>query len=149
MINCVFVSETWNPTIHGKNVRVWTTIVHDTSWIGCLIIECIVRKAIRYLEWQISVVSFELTEHASHVMRSLQWRLNERDGVSNYQRPDCLRKRLSTRRSKGGPVNSPHKGPATPKIVPFDDVIMDDPLIYGYRNLQLLCYSGCKLGFCL
>ena len=66
----------------------------------------------------------------------LQWRHNERNGVSNHRR---LVQRLFRRRSKKtsklrvtclcegnppGPVDSPHKGPATWKLFPFDDVIM-------------------------
>ena len=69
----------------------------------------------------------------------LQWRHNGRDGVSNRQPRDCLLKRLFRCRSKKtsklrvtglcegnspGPVNSPHKGPVTRKMFPFDDVIM-------------------------
>ena len=61
----------------------------------------------------------------------LQWRHNERDGVSNHQRHDCLLKRLFRREPKKtskfrgtglcegnspGPVNSPHKGPWMRKI---------------------------------
>ena len=61
------------------------------------------------------------------------------DGVSNHQPHGCLRNRLFRRRSKKtsklrvtglcvvnspGPVNSPHKGPVTRKMFPFDDVIM-------------------------
>ena len=66
-------------------------------------------------------------------MKSLQWPRNERDGVSNHQRLDCLLSRLFRRRSKktsklrvtGLSVgNSPHKGPVTRKMFPFDDVIM-------------------------
>ena len=33
----------------------------------------------------------------------------------------------------GGPVNSPHKGPVTRKMFPFDDVIMDNQV--GNKNL--------------
>ena len=70
---------------------------------------------------------------------TLQWRHNDRDGVSNHQPHDCLFKRLFRRRSKKtsklrviglcagnspGPANSPHKGPVTRKMFPFDDVIM-------------------------
>ena len=72
---------------------------------------------------------------------TLQWRHNdnEGDGVSNHQPHDCLLKRLIKRRSKkhhssaslafvGGIhrwlVNSPHKGPVTRKMFPFDDVIL-------------------------
>ena len=71
--------------------------------------------------------------------RELQWRHNERDGVSNRQPHDCLVKRLFRRRSKiyqssaalafviwihRWPVNSPHKRPVTGKMFPFDNVIM-------------------------
>ena len=73
---------------------------------------------------------------------SLQWCHNGRDGVSNHQLLDCLLKRLSRRRSKKHqssaslalvrgihrwPVNSPHKGPVTQKMFPFDDVIISAP----------------------
>ena len=71
--------------------------------------------------------------------QSLQWRLNDHDSVSNHRPHDCLLNRLFRRRSKKtsklrvtglcvgnspGPVNSPHKGPVTRKMFPFDDVIM-------------------------
>ena len=71
--------------------------------------------------------------------KSLKWRLNERDDVSNHQPHDCMLKLLFRRRSKktsrsaslafvGGihrwPVNSALKGPGTRKMFPFDDVIM-------------------------
>ena len=70
---------------------------------------------------------------------SLHWRHNDHDGVSNHQPHGCLLNRLFRRRSKKtsklrvtglcvgnspGPVNSPHKGPVTRKLFPFDDVIM-------------------------
>ena len=35
-----------------------------------------------------------------------------------------------------GPVNSPHKGPVTRKMFPFDDVIM----CYEYHQLLMLCF---------
>ena len=69
---------------------------------------------------------------------SSQWRHNERDGVSNHRRVDCLPSRLFKHRSQKTsklrvtdlcegihrwPVILPHKGPATRKF-PFDDVIM-------------------------
>ena len=59
---------------------------------------------------------------------TLQWRHNERNGVSNHQPHDCILKRLFRRRSKKTsklrvtglcegnsrwPVKSPHKGPVT------------------------------------
>ena len=69
----------------------------------------------------------------------LHWRHNDHDGVSNHQPHHCLLNRLFRRRSRKtpklrvtglcvgnspGPVNSPHKGPVTRKMFPFDDVIM-------------------------
>ena len=69
----------------------------------------------------------------------LHWRHNDHDSVSNSQPRGCLLNRLFRRRSKKtsklrvtglcagnspGPVNSPHKGPVTRKMFPFDDVIM-------------------------
>ena len=70
---------------------------------------------------------------------TLQWRHNDHDSVSNHQPHGRLFNRLFRRRSKKtsklrvtglcvgnspGPVNSPHKGPVTRKMLPFDDVIM-------------------------
>ena len=75
---------------------------------------------------------------SSHGVDSLQWRHNERDGVSNHQPHDCLLNRLFRRRSKKTsnsaslayvrgihrwPVNSPPKGPVTRKMFSYDDVI--------------------------
>ena len=69
----------------------------------------------------------------------LRWRHNDHDGGSNHQPHGCLLNRLFRRKSKRtsklrvsglcvgnspGPVNSPHKGPVTRKMFPFDDVIM-------------------------
>ena len=74
-----------------------------------------------------------------NVCYALRWRHNERDGVSKYQPNDWLLKPLFGRISKKtsklcvtglcvgnspGPVNSPHKGPVTRKMFPFNDVIM-------------------------
>ena len=71
---------------------------------------------------------------------TFEWRHNELDGVSNHQAHDCLRNRLSRRRSEKTSklrvtglcaenlpvtgVNSTHRGPVTRKMFPFDDVIM-------------------------
>ena len=71
---------------------------------------------------------------------TLQWHHNELECVSNHQRMDCLLNCLFMRRSKKTPKlrvtglcegNSPHKGPVTRKMFPFDDVIM------GYLKLML------------
>ena len=72
-------------------------------------------------------------------MLPLRWRHNDYDSVSNHQPHGCLLNRLFGHRSKKtsklrvtglcagnspGPVNSPHKGPVTRKMFPFDYVIM-------------------------
>ena len=92
------------------------------------IIECIV---VATLAWKEAIYTY---------LTPLQWRHDMRDGVSNHQPHDCLLMRFFRRRSKKTSkfrvtdlcagihhrwaVNSPHKGPVTPKMVPFDDVIM-------------------------
>ena len=67
-----------------------------------------------------------------------KWCHNERDGVPNHRRLDCLRMRLFRLRSKKTsklrvtglcgihrwPVNSPHKGSVTRKMFPFDDIFV-------------------------
>ena len=87
----------------------------------------------------------------------LHWRHNDHDGVSNHQPHGCLLNRLFRRRSKKasklrvtglcvgnspGPVNSPHKGPVTRKMFPFDDVIMqvedEDPFYPSLLKSWLL-----------
>ena len=78
--------------------------------------------------------------HESHgLVMSSEWRHNERHGVSNHRRLDCLLNRLFRCRSKKHQssaslafvrgslqwsVNFPHKGPVTRKMFQFDDVIM-------------------------
>ena len=72
-------------------------------------------------------------------MNTLQWRHNERDGVSNHQSHDCLRNRLFRRRSKNtsklrdtglcegnSPVTGefPAQRASNREIFPFDYVIM-------------------------
>ena len=82
-------------------------------------------------------------------------------GVSNHQPRDCLLKRLFRRRSRKtsklrvtglcaenspGPVNSPHKGPVTWKMFPFDDwsgrVIRSPPLECVADGLGCLIKAG-------
>ena len=86
---------------------------------------------------------------------ALHWRQNDHDGVSNHQPHGCLLNRLFRRRSKKtsklrvtglcvgnspGPVNSPHKGPVTRKMFPFDDVIMRGLVALT----RYLCYEFCR-----
>ena len=87
--------------------------------------------------------------------KSLQWRHNDHDGVSNHQPRGCLLKRLYMRWSKKtsklrvtglcegnspGPVNSPHKGPVTRKMLPFDAVIIILALIISLCLTTYRCH---------
>ena len=69
-------------------------------------------------------------------------------GVSNHQPQDCLLNRLFRCRSKKTSkfrvtelgwgihqwqVNSPHKGPVMQKMFPFDDVIMNQWVLYEHK----------------
>ena len=86
--------------------------------------------------WQLFLSRVTLVSNISFVnVKSIQWRHSERDGVSNHQPHDCLlnclfRQRWKKHQSSASlafvqwPVNSPHKGPETRKMFPFDDVIM-------------------------
>ena len=80
----------------------------------------------------------------SFIGSTLQWRHNERDGVSNHQPHDCLLNRFwaaDQRKHQSSAsladvwgihrrqMNSPHKGPVTLKMFPFDDVIMNTFMI--------------------
>ena len=88
-----------------------------------------------FYEW---VAHHLFTSDCGYII-TLWWRHNDHDSVSNHQPHECLLNRLFRRRSKKtsklrvtglcvgnspGPVNSPHKGPVTRKMFPFDDVIM-------------------------
>ena len=83
---------------------------------------------------------YPISKHNLNDEPLLQWCHNERDGVSNHQPHHCLLNRLFGLRSKktsklrdtglcaaNSPVSSPHKGPETRKMFPFDDVIMMSP----------------------
>ena len=95
---------------------------------------------------------------------SLQWRHNERDGISNHHPQPFIqgadqRKHQSSmslafvRGIHRWPVNSPHKGPVTRKMFPFDDIIMiiiqipREPQWWLYDNSPVIqvmawCRSG-------
>ena len=111
------------------------------------------RKCISNVVWKIAAILSRLDVlkrylfyncfwrvwRAKVIGSPLQWRHNEHDCVSNHQPCDCLLNRIFKRRSKKtsklgvttfvrgihrSPVNSPHKGPVTRKMFPFDDVII-------------------------
>ena len=90
-------------------------------------------------EWSNAIVTHQMSKFCVRSSTTLQWRHNDHDCVSNHQPRGCLLNRIFRRGSKKtsklrvtglcvgnspGPVNSPHKGPVTRKMFPFDDVIM-------------------------
>ena len=91
---------------------------------------------------------------------TLRWRHNDHDGVSNHQPHGCLLNRLVKRRSKKtsklrvtglcvgnspGPVNSPHNGPVTRKMFPFDDVIINYFLLWPINGRPDQCTNCYKV----
>ena len=114
-----------------------------------LVIHRIKRKPHLSLAWNWHFVAF-------WILTTLQWRHNEGDGAPNHRYLHCLFKRLfrhGTDQRKNQsfaslafvweihrwPVNSPHKGPVTRKMFPFDDVIMS---CMPWTRLKLIsdCY---------
>ena len=100
------------------------------------------------------IVQSNIVWHVISILFPLRWRHDDHDGVSNHQPSDCLLNRLFRRRSKKtskirvtglcvgnspGPVNSPHKGPVTRKMFPFDDVIMS---MDGRKGRSVICPNG-------
>ena len=115
----------------------------DKSWCVSLYLISNLKRSVwlPFCEASWKVLSF----HPRHIqvlsiiLTTLRWRHNDHAGVSNHRPHGCLLNRLFRRRSKKtsklrvtglcvgnspGPVNSPHKGPVTRNMFPFDDVIM-------------------------
>ena len=124
--------------------------------------ECTFLERWFYLEKVISSVHQSI-QACTHTI-IWRWRHNDHDGVSNHQPHDCLLNHLSRHRWKKHqssaslafvrgihrwPVNSPHKGPVTRKMGPFDDVIMIEALSLETRKCRsdhfvvTACTAGC------
>ena len=80
---------------------------------------------------------FDWIQDASY---TLQWRHNERDGVSNHRHLDCLLNRLFRGESTGD------KGPVTWTMFPFDDVVMN--ALCCNRNVHACVYFCHKMAHC-
>ena len=119
--------------INNQRVKLWHVGVHSTRHY--LVQRFSLPQIYLLIRWMATIVSSPL----DLLPVSLPWRHNGPDSVSNHQPHDCLLNRLFRRRWKKtsklrvtglcvgnspGPVNSPHKGPVTRKMLPFDDVIM-------------------------
>ena len=102
------------------------------------------------LRWQQQNVNQTSNSQQTWSSLALHWRHNDHGGVSNHQPRGCLLNRLFRHRWKKtsklrvtgfcagnspGPVNSPHKGPVTRKMFPFDDVITAR---YGVSIMKIL-----------
>ena len=140
---CLLVTTAWDKSQWNCNENTNKNLSRICIWKCCL-------QAWRHHDMQTQICT-------------LQWRHNDHDGVSNHQPHGCLLNRLFRCRSKKtsklcitglyagnspGPVNSPHKGPVTRKMFPFDDVIMiTDPLLINLEGwiYRLLVDSLYKL----
>ena len=84
-------------------------------------------------------IRFKFRRTKGYHINTSQWRYNGRDGVSNLQPHNCLLNRYwgadqikdqssaslaFVRGIHRWPLSSPHKGPVTRKMFPFDDVKM-------------------------
>ena len=117
------IQETWFHVIAFIKLRAYMSGIYIHSFSD--VYQCFTYGWIPYLS-------------VCHRLLPLEWRHNERDGISNHQPHDCLLNRLfgsdqrkyqssaslaCVRGIHRWPVNCPHKGPVTRKMFPFDDVI--------------------------
>ena len=102
-----------------------------------------------------NIHKYNLDRNTKYVS-TLHWRHSEYDDISNHQPHGCLLNRVFRRRSKKTPklratdlcarnspgsMNSPHKGPVTRKMFPFDDVIMIQCILKCRLKVRSLCSS--------
>ena len=135
------------PQKSSQKISIARALRRDT---GCILwIQILVYIILLPLQWCMQyrvILEFVITapDGISHVtidtyvqlhlaMRSLQWRQNERDGVSNHQPHDCLLNREKTSKlrvtglcERNSPVTSefPALRASNAKKVSIDDVIM-------------------------
>ena len=166
-VECYF-NHSWSITVGSANIDTlteWSTesnfkpnLAHESHHIVIQISRDFVSKFLIYNKNQVhrrlyvSSMSYQLAKSLCFV--SLQWRHNERDGVSNHRRLDCLLSRLFRHRlketsnlpvtglCKGWPMDSPHKGPLTRKIFSFDGVIMSQNITITFGFSQCITRQG-------
>ena len=122
---CPAVNSSWN-------IFSVTYIIHVHEYIGVYSIFYIKYMLYMYLLWTIWMF---VGNHATvPVSMTLLWRHNDRDGLLNrlFRRRSKKTSKLRVNGLCAGihwwPVNSPHKGPVTRNMFPFDDVIMEPSL---------------------
>ena len=123
----------------GRNM--WGNTVHSHNNATCFLCFGVVWNCLfsHLLQGYFTGTRKSYDANIEDIGKTLQWRHNDYDSVSNHQLYGCLLNRLFRPRSKKtsklrvtglcvgnspGPVNSPHKGPVTRKMFPFDEVIM-------------------------
>ena len=135
-----------------ENIRTFVTVINTRAVLRILEEVRFSVKTLQWAMWRSSCNKDLMTELLIHFyhskchchvvdhmkfLNSLLWRHNGLDGVSNHRPYHWVLNRLFKRRSQktsklrvtglcegNSPVNSPHKGPVTRKMLPFDDVIM-------------------------
>ena len=146
----ISVSWAWSSQTHliGWDINAGLESSGLTSW-------AYVRA---HTHWQYNDVA---NWHKKHGYFKLQWRYDKHDDISNHRRLDCFSKFSSSadqrehqssaslapvRGIHRRPVDSPHKGPVTWKMFPFEEVIMTcAPAIVFYHKPYLvstLCNSS-------
>ena len=138
---------------HDHDLHEWTFLWAGCPTALIIYIRMYIRADSRFApsQWEKALLCYDVSnwlganlESALYIPKNipetLQWRHNDHDSVSNHQPHGCLLNRLFRCRSKKTsklrvtglcvgnspePVNSPHKGPVTRKMFPFDDLIMN------------------------
>ena len=109
------------------------SFMFDTIFTARIVIQLIQILCVfifRTRNFDICDLQYHITGAAIYKKRTLQWRHNERHGVSYHRCLDCLLKHQSSaslafmRGIHRLPVNSLQKRLVTRKMFPFDDVIM-------------------------
>ena len=127
-------------------------------WIGDKPLQLLFHPGTTIWWWShLRMVLLRICLPLSSLFKTLWWRHNDHDSVSNHQPHECLLNHLFRRRSKKtsklrvtglcvgnspGPVNSPHKGPVTRKMFPFDDVIMTTHRHWIHINVYRVSCGG-------
>ena len=139
LLNMTFSSSSMTTSLHIWNIGKWSVI----SLIIMPLMQDIFKAMLLVNILSISETNYLMIITETTIMvpcHPWQWRHNGRHGVSNHQPHACLLNRLFKAQIKEnikalrhwpfvqeihrGPVNSPHKGPVTRKMSPFDDVII-------------------------
>ena len=129
---------------------------------GKLLVPSVERKRSAFWHYCIIYIYhrlFRIQRYHQKILPPVQWRHYEHDGVSNQQPHDCLlnkqfiqgadqRKHQSSASLafewgiRRWPVNSPHKGSVTRKMLIFDDVIMQSVVRQYHECVQCKVLPG-------